>query len=273
MISMGTRMAFSTVCAGVVILRYEHTTVAVGANDQQRLLASVVSEPPSGQDNNNGSSPYSPLAAGGAASSGFGSVGYTSSSAEADVASPKPSLWLRLKSSAIFWLVVFMAPCVGFCASLRHTDNCPLPVVIILGLLCIPPVWMISRLPVCAHNLPRGDNFICPAVPWLPCGGIFTNIYLMTSLDIYSYVRIIIWTLLGFGIYFLYGIFHSTLREKMARYERLMQADLQAHDAARSALAGPMPVSNSAEARLGAEFNGREGRAASTAAAGSYAPL
>ena len=86
---------------------------------------------------------------------------------------------------------------------------------------------LIWRLPVCAHNLPKEGNFICPLVPFLPCAGIFTNCYLITSLDIESYVRIVVWTFLGFTIYFLYGIMHSTLQDKMAKYEAAMAADLQ----------------------------------------------
>jgi len=284
MISIGTLLAFSTVCAGVVILRYEPAVTAVGSGDQQRLLSSVVSESPSGCDqpqavNGDSSSIYSPLAG----SANFGAttsynssnegVNFGSSSAAADALSPVRSLWARLKVRATFWLAIYLLPCIGFCAALRHTATAPLWLIIILGLLCLPPVFILSRLPVCAANLPSNGNFTCPFVPWLPCAGIFTNVYLVTSLDVFSYVRIVCWTAIGFAIYFLYGITHSTLREKLARYERIMHADRQAQEAASAALSGPSPSQGGrfADQQLGSEFSGRESRTASSAE-GLYTP-
>jgi len=203
MISIGTLLAFSTVCAGVVILRYERTAPAVDARrnvDQQALLGSVVAHGGGRGSSAGPSNAYSPLA-----SDAAGAAPYSSSSHHSDLDDqPAPeSLWTRLRFSATFLLLVYLFPCVGFCASLRHTDTCPLWLIIVLGLACLPPVILISRLPVCLHNLPKAGNFVCPLVPFLPCAGIFTNFYLITSLDLESYIRIIVWTALGFTIYFL----------------------------------------------------------------------
>ncbi|KAI5708435.1 cationic amino acid transporter 3-like isoform X1 [Diaphorina citri] len=52
-------------------------------------------------------------------------------------------------------------------------------------------------------------KFKVPWVPLVPCLSIFMNIYLMINLDISTWVRFVIWLVIGFGIYFTYGISHS----------------------------------------------------------------
>ena len=54
-------------------------------------------------------------------------------------------------------------------------------------------------------------GFQCPLFPVLPCGGVVANIYLMLQLPGMSYAYFAIWSVLGFAIYFLYGIRHSKL--------------------------------------------------------------
>lgn len=209
MISIGTLLAFSTVCAGVVILRFDRTTVSL---DGSHLMSSVVAHNPSEHLLGN-------EIAGAAQASYHTTAGpgaHGSSSADSDHVE---SLRSRLFGSATFWLAIFLLPCVGFCASLRHSDTCPIWIMVLVGVSCFPPVIIIARMPICVYNLPKEGNFICPLVPYLPCLGIFTNCYLITSLDIFSYIRVIVWTAIGMSIYFGYGIFHSTLLASIARYD------------------------------------------------------
>jgi len=58
------------------------------------------------------------------------------------------------------------------------------------------------------------ETFRCPLVPLLPCVGIFVNIYLIVSLPVEAFYRIVIWTAIGVSIYFIYGIRNSTMRLK-----------------------------------------------------------
>ena len=154
MISIGTLMAFSTVCAGIVILRYQ---------------------PP------------------------------------ADLSQPvRPQTW---RTNVVLFLFLFLLAAIALCVSLTNLSSVNVAVPILLFLAMLVPVVRLALLPQNRAN-PGNDIFLCPLVPYLPCAGIFTNVYLICSLDWESYVRIIVWTVLGFAIYFGYGIRYSRLGRK-----------------------------------------------------------
>lgn len=58
--------------------------------------------------------------------------------------------------------------------------------------------------------------FRCPLVPLVPILGIALCLLLMFSLPAENWLRLVIWLLLGFGIYFGYGRHHSTLARRHA---------------------------------------------------------
>ena len=60
-------------------------------------------------------------------------------------------------------------------------------------------------------DLPR--PFRCPMVPIVPLLGILLCLFLMLSLPAENWWRLIIWLLIGFGVYFGYGAKHSALRK------------------------------------------------------------
>ena len=59
-------------------------------------------------------------------------------------------------------------------------------------------------------ELPR--HFKCPAVPVVPVAGILVCLGLMAGLPFDTWIRLLVWLLIGFAIYFGYGIKHSQLR-------------------------------------------------------------
>ncbi|CAD6877342.1 Uncharacterized amino acid permease, GabP family [Methylomonas albis] len=55
-------------------------------------------------------------------------------------------------------------------------------------------------------------HFKCPAVPYVPIAGILVCLSLMVGLPADTWVRLFVWLLIGFLIYFGYGVKHSHLR-------------------------------------------------------------
>ncbi|XP_011633303.1 high affinity cationic amino acid transporter 1-like [Pogonomyrmex barbatus] len=53
-----------------------------------------------------------------------------------------------------------------------------------------------------------------PLVPFLPGISILINIYLMMTLDKQTWIQFSVWIVIGLGIYFLYGMWHSNIGKK-----------------------------------------------------------
>ena len=70
-------------------------------------------------------------------------------------------------------------------------------------LVCIGIIVMRKKMP----NAER--KFKVPFVPFVPILGIIVCVYLMTSLTMESWWRLLIWLVIGICIYFFYGKQHS----------------------------------------------------------------
>ncbi|OAA93621.1 putative amino acid permease YhdG [Clostridium coskatii] len=61
-------------------------------------------------------------------------------------------------------------------------------------------------------TMPNAERkFRCPGVPFTPILTVAFCLYLMAGLQPLTWMRFLIWTIVGLAIYFLYGIKHSTL--------------------------------------------------------------
>ncbi|CAL8265773.1 unnamed protein product [Merluccius merluccius] len=91
----------------------------------------------------------------------------------------------------------------------------------ILTLLCGICVIIIWRQPESKEAL----TFKVPLLPWLPIFSVFVNIYLMMQLDMSTWCRFAVWMVLGFAIYFFYGIWNSSeARNSPCKYEPALQS-------------------------------------------------
>uniref|UniRef100_A0A834V901 High affinity cationic amino acid transporter 1 n=1 Tax=Sarcoptes scabiei TaxID=52283 RepID=A0A834V901_SARSC len=79
-------------------------------------------------------------------------------------------------------------------------------ILVILFLLIFVSTILLS----CQPKSKLGSSFSVPFVPFIPFLSVFTNIYLMVHLNILTWYRFIGWMILGFIVYFGYGIVKST---------------------------------------------------------------
>ncbi|XP_052616358.1 cationic amino acid transporter 3-like [Peromyscus californicus insignis] len=88
-------------------------------------------------------------------------------------------------------------------------DPVLIAVAVSLLLLIVGVVLVIWRQPQSTTPL----HFKVPALPVLPVLSVFVNVYLMMQMTVGTWIRFGIWMVIGFAIYFGYGIWHS-LEEK-----------------------------------------------------------
>lgn len=118
----------------------------------------------------------------------------------------------KLSSALVTWSVTsytVLALVFSLIVSLMDASEWYTIVLLVLfASLLVGILLMISRQPRSNQEL----SFTVPLVPWLPGLSILINIYLMTQLDVMTWVRFIVWIVVGLLIYFCYGVFHSQLR-------------------------------------------------------------
>ncbi|MED6257291.1 Cationic amino acid transporter 3 [Ataeniobius toweri] len=116
-------------------------------------------------------------------------------------------------------LCVILANCLP---QLLAGDVCVISPCVLLALLCVVCIVIIWRQPESTEAL----TFKVPFLPWLPLFSVFVNIYLMMQLDMATWCRFSVWMLIGFAIYFLYGIRNSSEaknRSPSGKYEPALQ--------------------------------------------------
>ncbi len=84
-------------------------------------------------------------------------------------------------------------------------------------LVCIGVLVMRKNMP----DAPRG--FKTPFVPLVPILGIITCLFMMVFLPLDTWIRLIVWMIIGFDVYLWYGIRHSLL--SAGQQETLTQAN------------------------------------------------
>ncbi|XP_068975024.1 cationic amino acid transporter 3 [Bombus flavifrons] len=94
-----------------------------------------------------------------------------------------------------------------------------LVILIVLVNILLLIMIIIARQPTQDIDL----AFKVPLVPLLPCCSIFINLYLMLQLDSFTWIRFAVWMLIGFAIYFFYGISHSEQGKRDKREAEMLK--------------------------------------------------
>ncbi|CAL8263620.1 unnamed protein product [Lota lota] len=122
-------------------------------------------------------------------------------------------------SNRVTSLTVFSIACViGLCVILAQAMNAlteqhvwSLVCVSILAAALLLTVWAIWTQP----QNPTRASFMVPFIPVLPVLSLFINVYLMVQLGGDTWVRYAIWMLVGFVIYFGYGVRNSVQKQRL----------------------------------------------------------
>ncbi|XP_055625515.1 cationic amino acid transporter 3-like isoform X1 [Toxorhynchites rutilus septentrionalis] len=115
-----------------------------------------------------------------------------------------------VKISLVLYILVICAVCTMLVHG-QHYLSAQFPLhltiltVVVMSMLIL--ILVIASQPMEDSNI----TFKVPLVPFVPMLSMFVNVYLMFQLDATTWVGFCIWLMLGFIIYFTYGIRHSVL--------------------------------------------------------------
>ena len=100
-------------------------------------------------------------------------------------------------------------------------DLKPVPIVF----ACLTLAIAIALIVVLASQPQIGHivSFEVPWVPLIPFLSVFVNIYLMLQLKLATWIRFVVWMIIGFLIYFCYGIWHSSERKPIEERQPVSQ--------------------------------------------------
>jgi hypothetical protein len=114
-----------------------------------------------------------------------------------------------LSKNLVYIIIIILFLCSISIHSFEHHDYInPISMFIFTLLSCILIYLVYKKLSKRKQNLSDdlGNIFLTPFVPWLPIFSIFCNVYLMLKLRFITWIRFILWMIIGFSIYFFYGI-------------------------------------------------------------------
>jgi len=115
-----------------------------------------------------------------------------------------------MRKWVIHFIIAFFCFSVVFSSFVKY--DFPIWVIVIstVPLLCIMALLSLVR----QTNVPL--TFKCPLVPVVPLVGVLVNTFLIVQLPVDAMLRVLIWSFIGFAIYFGYGIRHSRLNSVLS---------------------------------------------------------
>lgn len=110
----------------------------------------------------------------------------------------------RISKSAMKLYCIFSI-LICFITSIEFNEYSRLYIILLIIIILVISLVVITRQPQSESNL----YFKVPFVPFIPAFSILVNLYLMFQLDISTWIRFGIWLIIGYIIYFTYGIHNS----------------------------------------------------------------
>ncbi|XP_036153193.1 high affinity cationic amino acid transporter 1 [Myotis myotis] len=119
-------------------------------------------------------------------------------------------------------IIIFCIVTVLGKEALTNVELWAIFMLIVSAVLCSVVTVIIWRQPESKTKL----SFKVPFLPVLPVLSIFVNVYLMMQLDRGTWVRFAVWMLIGFAIYFGYGLWHSEEASLVAKQAKTADGNL-----------------------------------------------
>jgi basic amino acid/polyamine antiporter, APA family len=116
-----------------------------------------------------------------------------------------PKFRTPAKSSTLF--MIFVSLFAAFVPARVVGEMTSIGTLFAFILVCIG-VWILR---VKQPDVPRA--FKTPWVPLVPILGIFTCLFMMVFLPLDTWIRLLVWMVIGFDVYIYYGMKHSLLSE------------------------------------------------------------
>ncbi|KAL1765254.1 cationic amino acid transporter 3-like, partial [Sigmodon hispidus] len=198
--SIGTLLSYSLVAFSVLVLRYQPDQNLSSCKKEKSESEAVEMKPALEL-----SSSMEPV-------SGAGTPGIVRSLCIPTDSTPSlrsGQIVYGCASLLVFLLMFLCLVLAQWPGKLFSGDPVLIAVAVLLLLLIFGVVIVIWRQPQSTTSL----HFKVPALPLLPVLSIFVNVYLMMQMTAGTWARFGIWMVIGFAIYFGYGIRHS-LEEK-----------------------------------------------------------
>mmetsp|Transcript_4030 Transcript_4030/g.11701 ORF Transcript_4030/g.11701 Transcript_4030/m.11701 type:complete len:329 (+) Transcript_4030:48-1034(+) len=144
----------------------------------------------------------------------------------------KSAAWRILPKPSIL-LTVFCVMTFAMALVMNHVDNIPPLLISVMLVLALTPIAVLAALPqnevkddkavveeAGPNSVFTGKNFACPWVPWIPALAVMINVHLILSLEVRTLLQVVVWALIGYFFYFMYGIHNSKLNNSF-RYRSL----------------------------------------------------
>ncbi|KAM9358959.1 high affinity cationic amino acid transporter 1-like [Symphorus nematophorus] len=190
LMSIGTLLAYTLVAACVLVLRYQPEQIS-GAYE----MANTQDDPDIAESFNEGNIDIIPQPEDRFTLKNLLSPANTEPS-------PLSGFAVNICTS-VLGVLVFVFSVVAVQGGLAPWS---LSILAIIMLVCLIITFIVWRQPQSKTKL----AFKVPLLPFLPVASLFINVYLMMQLDRGTWMRFAIWMVLGFVIYFSYGIRNSS---------------------------------------------------------------